>query len=197
MTRVAKSERRRVAVLAAIACAILVALLMALAAAPAQARVAKNPPNDPEFAKCESMDPITDSTTGCDDGDQWDLFGQQTGSDCPASPAGPKILPHPDNGLPCWSPLARDPNHMAGLNFTGAWDQGNIGRPDVLVAYIEGGVNYSHNNIRDSLDNIYLNRRELPYPERANGKSAGKYDANGDGHFDIRDYANDPRVHDF
>jgi hypothetical protein len=73
--------------------------------------------------------------------------------------------------------LAHDPDHMAGVNMTGAWDQGNVGRPDVLVAYIEGGTNYSSNGIKDALDNVFLNRRELPYPQRANGRSAGRYDA--------------------
>ena len=172
----------------AFVCALLGAL--ALAASAAQAKVANDPPNDPDFAGCETQD----SVTGCTDSEQWDMFGQLTGNDCPAPVTEAQVLPHPDGGLPCWAKSAHDPNHMAGLDFTGAWDQGNIGRPDVLVAYIEGGVNYSSNNIKDSLDNIYLNQPELPYPEKADGTSAGTYDANGDGHFDIRDYADDPRV---
>jgi len=173
------------------------AVALGVSAAPAAAKVAANPPNDPEFAQCESapQSPNCDPTQGgSPDNEQWDMFGVLTGNDCPAPITEAPILPHPDGGLPCWSPLARDPNHMAGLDFTGAWDQGNVGRQDVVVAYIEGGVNYSNDGIRDGLDNIYLNKRELPYPERANGKSAGKYDANGDGRFNIRDYANDPRV---
>ena len=51
--------------------------------------------------------------------------------------------------------------------MTGAWAQGNLGRPDVLIAYIEGGVNYDSDSIKDALDNIYLNKGELPYPENA------------------------------
>jgi hypothetical protein len=64
----------------------------------------------------------------------------------------------------------------------------------MVIAYIEGGVNYSSNGIKDGLDNIYLNRGELPYPERANGEDEGRYDLDQNGRFDIRDYAHDPRV---
>ena len=53
--------------------------------------------------------------------------------------------------------------------MTGAWAQGNLGRHDVLIAYIEGGVNYYNDGVKDALDNIYLNRGELPYPEGADG----------------------------
>ena len=91
-------------------------------------------------------------------------------------------------------PIARDPDNTMGIDFTGAWRQGNVGRPDVLVAYIEGGVNYDSNNIKDALDNIFLNKKELPKPEAADGSTYDSYDANGDGHFDLRDYIHDPRV---
>src|SRR3954452_23370351 len=90
-------------------------------------------------------------------------------------------------------PIARDPDNSMGIDFTGAWRQGNVGRPDILVAYIEGGVNYDSDGIKDALDNVFINRAELPRPEDADGH-AQAYDANGDGHFDLRDYINDPRV---
>src|SRR4051794_33932420 len=95
----------------------------------------------------------------------------------------------PAEGLPSWAPLARDPDNASGVNFTGAWRQGNVGRPDVVVAYIEGGVNYSSDGVKDALNNIFLNQGELPKPA-----GSDRYDANGDGHFDLRDYENDPRV---
>jgi hypothetical protein len=165
-------------------------VLAAAAAASAQPPPELNPPNDPDFAGCEAQDPAT----GCKDNEQWDLFGQLTANDCPAPITGLRVLPHPDGGLPCWSPVATDPQHAAGINMTGAWDQGNVGRDDVLIAYIEGGVNYSSDGIKDGLDHVFLNKRELPYPERADGSSAGTPDANGDGIFNIADYAQDPRV---
>jgi hypothetical protein len=147
-------------------------------------------PNDPGFAGCETQDPIT----GCTHNEQWDLFGPLTGNTCPA-PGNPALVnPHPDGGLPCWALNATDPQHSSGVNMTGAWQQGNLGRPDVLIAYIEGGVNYDSDSIKDGLDSVFLNRGELPYPEDMNGQDHGTYDLNGDGRFDIRDWAQDPRV---
>ena len=125
-------------------------------------------------------------TSGCTD-EQWNLYGRLT-TPCPDG------QPRPDGGLPCWAPLARDPQHAAGVDMTGAWGQGNVGRPDVLIAYIEGGVNYDSDNIKDGLDHIYLNKRELPLPERTDGSTSPTYDLNGDGRVDVPDYAEDPRV---
>ncbi len=147
-------------------------------------------PNDPGFAGCESQDPVS----GCTDNEQWDLYGRLTGDTC-LDPAGTVAdRPHPDGGLPCWARNATDPQHAAGLNFTGAWQQGNVGRGDVTIAYIEGGVNYRVPSIKDGLNAIWLNRRELPWPEREDGSSYGRYDADGNGRLDLRDYARDPRV---
>src|SRR4051812_7032585 len=82
----------------------------------------------------------------------------------------------PAEGLPSWAPLARDPDNASGVNFTGAWRQGNLGRPDVVVAYIEGGVNYSSDGIKDALNNIFLNQGELPKPA-----GSDTYDADHNG----------------
>jgi hypothetical protein len=100
----------------------------------------------------------------------------------------------PDEGLPSFAPLAKDPDNASGVNFTGAWKLGNVGRPDIVVAYIEGGVNYDSDGVKDALDNIFLNKAELPKPEHFDGTPYDSYDANGDGHFDLRDYAEDPRA---
>jgi hypothetical protein len=48
--------------------------------------------------------------------------------------------------------------------MTGAWAQGNLGRPDVLIAHIEGGVNYASDAVKDGLDAVFLDRGELPWP---------------------------------
>jgi Subtilase family len=147
-------------------------------------------PNDPDFAGCETQDPVT----GCTDNEQWNLYGPLTGDTCMAPGGSVPDQPHPDGGLPCWARNAHDPEHSAGVNMTGAWAQGNLGRGDVVIAYIEGGVNYSSDGIKDGLDNIYLNRGELPFPERRDGTVANRYDLDHNGRFDIRDYARDPRV---
>src|SRR5436309_3008475 len=162
-----------------------VALAFATTATVARADDATTP-NDPGFAPCESQTLPSNLTSGCHN-EQWNLFGALT-TPCPGG------QPRPDGGLPCWAPLARDPQHAAGVNTVGAWAQGNLGRPDVLVAYIEGGVNYDSDGIKDGLDHIYLNQGELPYPERADGTKAGRYDLNGDGRLNVNDYAQDPRV---
>ncbi len=147
-------------------------------------------PNDPGFAGCERQDPIT----GCQDNEQWDLFGPLPGNDCPTPGTLAPVLPHPDGGLPCWATHATDPQHASGVNMTGAWAQGNLGRPDVLIAYIEGGVNYDSDSIKDGLDAVFLNRGELPWPEDSSGRDHQTYDLNGDGRFNIQDWAQDPRV---
>lgn len=147
-------------------------------------------PNDPGFAGCERQDPLT----GCQDNEQWDLFGRLAGANCPTPGALAARAPHPDAGLPCWARHAADPQHAAGVDMTGAWAQGNLGRADVLIAYIEGGVNYDSDTIKDGLDSVFLNRGELPWPEDGRGREHRTYDLNRDGRFDIRDWARDPRV---
>ena len=146
-------------------------------------------PNDPNFARCELQDPVS----GCQDSEQWNLYGPMDGL-CLAPGGAVFDQPRPDGGLPCWARNATDPESSSGINMTGAWAQGNIGRDDVLVAYVEGGVNYSANGIKDGLDSIYLNAGELPYPQGWDGQDLGRYDFDGNGEFDIRDYAKDPRV---
>jgi hypothetical protein len=161
--------------------ALLVLAFAASAVLPTAQASDPTAPNDPGFS-CESQ-----PATSCGPGEQWNLFGQLT-EPCPGG------QPRPDGGLPCWAPLARDPQHAAGVNTVGAWAQGNLGRPDVLVAYIEGGVNYDSDGIKDGLDHVFLNRRELPLPERMDGTTARSHDMNGDGRVNVVDYAEDPRV---
>ena len=151
-------------------------------------------PNDPGFARCELQDPVT----GCTDSEQWNLYGPMDGL-CKA-PGGavfdqPRRSTQPSGGgLPCWARNASDPEGSSGINMTGAWAQGNLGRDEMLVAYMEGGVNYSSNDIKDGLNSVYLNKGELPYPQGWDGQDLGRYDYDGNGRLDIRDYAKDPRV---
>jgi hypothetical protein len=147
-------------------------------------------PNNPGFAGCEREDPVT----GCTNNEQWDLFGPLPGNDCPAPGSLALTLPHPDGGLPCWAPQATDPQHAAGVDMTGAWQRGNLGRPDALIAYIEGGVNYDSDSIKNGLDSVYLNRGELPWPEDAHGHTHHTYDLLHNRRFDVLDWARDPRV---
>ncbi|MFL5823620.1 MAG: hypothetical protein ACJ764_09280 [Solirubrobacteraceae bacterium] len=169
-----------------IAALLTLAAMVILTAGSTQAVASQATPTDPDFNPCEQQTTAADIASGCNNDEQWNLYGALS-YDCSGQP-------RPDGGLPCWAPAAADPQHAAGVDMTGAWGQGNVGRPDVLVAYIEGGVNYNSDGLKDALDNIYINKGELPYPQDSGGQSHGKYDLNGDGHFDVRDYAQDPRV---
>lgn len=146
-------------------------------------------PNDPNFARCELQDPVS----GCGDSEQWNLYGPMDGL-CKAPGGSTFDQPRPSGGLPCWARNATDPDGASGINMTGAWAQGNLGRDEMIVAYMEGGVNYSSNGIKDGLNSIYINKGEVPYPQGWDGQDLGRYDFDGSGQFDIRDYAKDPRV---
>jgi hypothetical protein len=79
---------------------------------------------------------------------------------------------------------------VAGFNAAGAW-KAERGRPDVVVAILDDGINWSERGLRDQ---VHLNTGELPYPEHTDGSSCGSYDCNGDGVVNVEDYAQDPRV---
>ncbi len=171
-------------------------LLVGLVMPPVAAHAAwpQTPPNDPGFAPCENAATFTPNCYSDPGADQWDMFGPLSDAQYPCPFP---VVTHPDGGLPCWAVAAFDPDHMSGVDFTGAWAQGNVGRDDILIAYMEGGVNYSSDAIKDALDNEWLNKGELPCPERADGTSLAWpncYDLDGNGRVDIRDYVHDPRV---
>ncbi len=70
------------------------------------------------------------------------------------------------------------------------------GDPDVVIAILSTGVRWDET---DLVTRFALNRGELPPPRRADGseKPASEgdpHDLNGDGRFDVRDYAGDPRL---
>src|SRR5437899_449469 len=104
--------------------------------------------------------------------------------------------------LPKCAPQAMDPENASGMSISTAWqDFGSlaIGGPAVVIAYIEGGINWHHGDARELADKVYLNRGELPPPlcDRSPCANPGSYDANGDGVFNAADYASDGRVSDF
>ncbi|HTX46513.1 MAG TPA: hypothetical protein VMD48_09555, partial [Solirubrobacteraceae bacterium] len=123
-------------------------------------------PNNPNYA--------VSPTQGCINSEEWFLYST----------------------IPSCTPLAHDPQGSAGMFVNAAWKKFTIGRPDVVIAYMEGGINWHDPTARASLaPRAYLNEGELPYPELADGKSCGRYDCNNDGVFNVFDYAQDPRIH--
>ena len=75
----------------------------------------------------------------------------------------------------------------SGIGADRAW-QVTLGSAEVVIAVLDSGIFWDH---RDLVNKIAVNAGEVPLPD-----GADVYDANGDGSFDIRDYAGDPRVTD-
>ena len=83
--------------------------------------------------------------------------------------------------------------HASGISADLAW-QVTLGRPDVVIAILDSGVDYDHEDLRHK---IWLNRGELPIPAGACAPPPGDpHDCNGDGVFNVEDYATDPSVTD-
>ena len=136
-------------------------------------------PNDPQYAPAE-RNPLSGLTFNAE---QWHLY------DC----------------IPQSAPVATDPEGASGMSVNKAWASFGMGRSDVIVTYIEGGVNWRLSSSTDIRRKVYLNCGELPAPENADGStmrghSPGcmepkkSYDLDGDGVLTVDDYANDPRV---
>jgi hypothetical protein len=103
--------------------------------------------------------------------------------------------------------IYQNPQELCGVEGNSvdkAW-QVTTGRPTTVIAITDSGIEWCDPGI---VDKIYLNRAALPLPENAQGltkpqlEAAGvkftdsdPYDLNGDGVFNVQDYANDPRVH--
>ena len=82
-----------------------------------------------------------------------------------------------------------------------AWEL-TTGRPDTLIAELDSGILWSQDT-PELVNKFFLNRGELPVPCTAApcsttfGGSLQTHDVNHDGVFNVADYANDPRAHDF
>lgn len=74
-----------------------------------------------------------------------------------------------------------------GISLDRAW-QTTLGRDDVVIAVLDSGIRWNQADLRRK---IWLNAGELPVP-----LGSASHDANGDGVFDVDDYAGDPRVGD-
>jgi len=85
---------------------------------------------------------------------------------------------------------------IGGVRADSAWKY-STGDPDTVIAILDTGIRWQE---RDLVNKIHLNRGELPVPQGAGGSAcppnphSDLYDCNGDRAFDVRDYADDPRV---
>ena len=141
-------------------------------------------PNDPQFAAAENGQP---GATW--DGESWYLYG---------------CVPNST------APVASDPQGASGMSVSDLWNRTpdpQRGRDDVVLAYMEGGVNWRIPTSCELKDRAELNTGELPYPESSAGltkpqliaqgqhfSNTNPYDLNGDGVVNVEDYINDPRV---
>ncbi|MDQ6848063.1 MAG: hypothetical protein M3019_10880 [Candidatus Dormibacteraeota bacterium] len=131
-------------------------------------------PNDPQYAPAENG--VAGATWDTED---WYLYG--------CVPTGT-------------APLSGDPDGASGMSVSNLWNRATNpqrGRNDVVVSYVEGGVNWRIPTSCELKDRAQLNTGELPFPENSSGQtkpSGNRYDLNNDGVVNVEDYVNDPRI---
>ena len=79
---------------------------------------------------------------------------------------------------------------IAGVRADAAWKY-STGDPDTAIAILDTGIRWQD---RELVNKVRLNSAELPVPKKADGSDCASDDCNNDGAFNIRDFANDPRV---
>lgn len=123
------------------------------------------------------------------------LYGRTTNSQGCFNPTSPTCIDPPGQwNMFSYSPTVPATPHPSGISADLAW-RVTIGRPDVVAVVFDSGVNYDHVDLRNQ---IWLNRGELPVPNGAcpNRNPADPYDCDGDGIFNVKDYAGDSRITD-
>src|SRR5438477_5130285 len=140
------------------------------------------------------------------------VAGLVLGSAAPAAAAFPQDPPNdPDyaaqtyifDHIPPDYTLATDPEGASGMSIDRAWRDYTTGRPDSVIAYVEGGINWHAGDAAELANRVFLNKGELPRPCAGSpcatvfGGPDSAYDLNGNGTFNVADYATDPRVADW
>ncbi len=190
------------AVLAGLALALALALpALAVAAFPGSPGESPriNTPNDPDFDACEGDD--EGAAGGCTTYFEEDarLFGFS-----PDSANQIPLVPHAvgattyadcsqlDQAGKDVNTALGDPQcaQIAGIRADSAWKY-STGDPDTVVAILDTGIRWQD---RELVNKVALNEAELPEPQTTGGAACGADDCNSDGAFDVRDYADDPRV---
>ncbi len=154
-----------------------------------------NTPNDPGFDRCEADDPDTDPPE-CDSyfEEQFGSFGfrPDTAQEAPGVETQYNNCSQLDQQGRDANLDAGDPqcSQISGVRADTAWKY-SAGVPAVSVAILDTGIRWQNTEL---VDKVRLNKGELPLPQHANATNCASYDCNGDGAFNVEDYADDPRV---
>jgi uncharacterized repeat protein (TIGR01451 family) len=145
-----------------------------------------NTPNDPDFDHCEPDNEEAAQNCSNPFDQQYERFGfAPSGSQTTAiyhNPLDPHVIRYgAQNTLAGRNALGQIP----GTSTDRAWKY-STGSGSVQIAILDTGIRWNNTGLRRQ---IALNRDELPLPQ-----SCSVYDCNGDGRFNVDDYAGDSRV---
>ncbi len=175
-----------------------------------------NTPNDPDFDDCE-VDDAQGGTACSYFGEDYRLFGFSPDTANQTPLWSPNLHNTPILGATSYSNCAQldtqgqAANVAAGDNLVPCAQIGGIradtawkrttGDPDTVIAILDTGIRWQD---RDLVEQIHLNEAELPQPQAdraapvGGGPGCGTFaaddDANGDGAFNVRDFACDSDV---
>ncbi len=178
-----------------VALALLICLAlpgMALAAFPgsnANESVRVNTPNDPLFDCAEPDDAPPSGACSNVFSEEYERFGfAPSSTQLSATYKNPAATERQQaqNTAAGRNPLGQIP----GVSADRAWKR-SIGVPAVHIAILDTGIRWSDPALRAK---VALNAAELPTPQHADGSACGADDCNGDGAFNVDDFAQDPRV---
>ncbi len=145
--------------------------------------VRANTPDDPQFDACEP-DNAGGPTCASVFSEQYERFGfAPFGTQFTATYKNPQdtARQQAQNQAAGRNPLGQIP----GVSADRAWKR-STGDPRVRIAILDTGIRWEKPTLRLR---VALNQRELPRPQ-----NCSQYDCNGDGAFNVDDYANDSRV---
>ncbi len=109
---------------------LVVLAVVGLPAAGAFAAFPQDPPNDPDYAPAEAS--LAACLTNSVNDDQYGLF----------------------SFMPRCAPAATDPENSSGDFTDQAWKQYSAGRGDVVIAYVEGGINWHLDDAKDLANKV-------------------------------------------
>jgi len=148
-------------------------------------------PNDPDYDCAEADDEDGQTCPG-------NLFQQSVNQFGFAPSYGPQAGLPPTNVATYLEGPKQGEGQISGVSADSAWKV-SVGRFDATVAVTDTGIRWNNTGIRQR---VRLNEGELPRPRNAAGTELNNpsdvtfngYDVNGDGAFNVNDYADDPRV---